>query len=104
MSESTFVARRFVVAEFKTSDGLLEGTRKMREKGHLKVDTHTPYPIHGLEEALGIKRVKMPTLVLLAALTGVVIAYSMMYFMNKVDFPINVANRPPHSPPAFIPI
>jgi hypothetical protein len=104
MSDDAFVPRKFVVAEFKNSDALLEGTRKMREKGHLKVDTHTPYPIHGLEEALGIKRVRMPTLVLLAALTGVVVAYSMMYFMNKVDFPINVANRPPHSPPAFIPI
>jgi hypothetical protein len=104
MSESTFVPRRFVVAEFKTSDGLLEGTRKMREKGHSNVDTHTPYPIHGLEEALGIKRVKVPTIVLLAGITGVFVAYSMMYFMNNIDFPINVGNRPPHSAPAFIPI
>src|SRR5205085_2131074 len=38
------------------------------------------------------------------ALTGMLLAYSMMYFMNVVDFPINIANRPPHSPPAFIPI
>lgn len=104
MSESTFVPRRFVVAEFKTSDGLLEGTRKMREKGHTSVDTHTPYPIHGLEEALGIKRVKIPTIVLGAGITGVLVAYGMMYFMNAVDFPINVGNRPAHSAPAFIPI
>jgi hypothetical protein len=104
MSESTFVPRRFVVAEFKTSDGLLEGTRKMREKGHSSVDTHTPYPIHGLEEALGIKRVKIPTIVLCMGIIGVCAAYSMMYFMNKVDFPINIGNRPPHSAPAFIPI
>jgi hypothetical protein len=104
MSESTFIPRRFVVAEFKTSDGLLEGTRKMREKGHSSVDTHTPYPIHGLEEALGITRIKVPTIVLCAGILGVCLAYSMMYFMNKVDFPINIGNRPPHSAPAFIPI
>jgi len=104
MSASAFIPRRFVVAEFKTSDGLLDGTRKMREKGHLSVDTHTPYPVHGLEEALGIKRVMIPTIVLLAGITGVCLAYGMMYFMNKVDFAINVANRPPHSAPAFIPI
>jgi hypothetical protein len=48
--------------------------------------------------------VKVPTLVLLAGIAGVCLAYGMMYFMNKVDFPINVANRPPHSAPAFIPI
>jgi hypothetical protein len=99
-----FIPRRFVVAEFKTTDALLEGTRKMRDKGHAQVDTHTPYPVHGLEEALGIRRVRIPTLVLLAALTGIVVAYSMMWFMNKVDFPINVGNRPAHAPPAFIPI
>jgi hypothetical protein len=104
VSDSVFVPRRFVVAEFKTSDALLEGTRKMRDKGHAQVDTHTPYPVHGLEEALGIKKVRIPTLVLGAALTGIVVAYSMMLFMNAIDFPINVANRPPHSPPAFIPI
>jgi hypothetical protein len=104
VSESEFIPRRFVVAEFKTPEALLEGTRKMRDKGHAQVDTHTPYPVHGLEEALGIKGVKIPTLVLGAALTGIVIAYAMMYGMNAVDFPINVGNRPPHSPPAFIPI
>lgn len=99
-----FVPRRFVVAEFRTSDALLEGTRKMREKGHQQVDTHTPYPVHGLEEALGIRRIRIPTIVFLAGLTGVFAAYSMMYFMNAVDFPINVGNRPPHSAPAFVPI
>jgi hypothetical protein len=104
MSESEFVPRRFVVAEFRSTDALLDGTRKMREKGHARIDTHTPYPVHGLEEALGIRRVNIPTLVLLAALSGVVLAYGMMYFMNHVDFPINVGNRPPHSPPAFVPI
>lgn len=104
MSDESFVPRRFVVAEFKSGDALLEGTRKMRHKGHAQVDTHTPYPIHGLEEALGITGVKIPTLVLGAALTGIALAYGMMWFMNAVDFPINVGNRPPHSPPAFVPI
>ena len=104
MSAGSFVPRRFVVAEFKTSDALLEGTRKMRDKGHTKIDTHTPYPVHGLEDALGIRAVRVPTLVLGAALTGVALAYGMMWWTNAVDFPINVANRPPHSPLAFVPI
>lgn len=101
---SDFIPRRFVVAEFTSSDALLDGTRKMRDKGHSRIDTHTPYPVHGLEDALGIRRVKIPTIVLLAGITGVCVAYGMMLFMNAIDFPINVANRPPHSAPAFIPI
>jgi hypothetical protein len=99
-----FEPRRFVLGEFADSDAMLVATRKMREKGHKKLDTHSPYPVHGIEEALGLGRAKIPTIVLLGAITGACIAYAMIYFMNVVDFPINVANRPPHSPPANIPI
>jgi hypothetical protein len=99
-----FVPQRFVLAEFPSVESLLEGTKKMREKGHKGLDTHTPYPVHGIEEALGLGRARIPKIVLGGALTGAALAYAMMYFMNAVDFPINVANRPPHSPPAFVPI
>lgn len=99
-----FEPRRFVIAKFADSDAMLEGTRKMRERGHKKLDTHTPYPVHGIEEALGLGRAKIPTIVLCGAILGACLAYAMIYFMNVVDFPINVANRPYHSPPANIPI
>jgi len=105
MSAGTgFVPRRFVLGEFADSDALLEGTRMMREKGHGKLDTHTPYPVHGIEAALGLGRAKIPAIVLAGAIAGACIAYAMIYFMNAYDWPINVANRPPHSPPANIPI
>ena len=104
-----FVPRRFVLGQFADPDALLAGTRQMREMGHGgtrggKLDTHTPYPVHGLEAALGLGRAKIPTIVLLGGLAGACLAYAMIVFMNVVDFPINVANRPPHSPPANIPI
>jgi hypothetical protein len=99
-----FHPRRFVLGQFATSDDLLAATQAMRESGHKKLDTHTPYPVHGLEKALGLGRAKMPTIILLAALTGACAAYAMIWYMNAYDFPINVANRPPHSPPANIPI
>jgi hypothetical protein len=99
-----FVPRNFVVAEFATAEALLAGTRMIREKGHENVDTHTPFPVHGLEEALGITKLRIPTIVFCAGIAGVCAAYSMMFFMNVIDFPINVANRPPHSAPMFIPI
>jgi hypothetical protein len=102
--DAAFVPQKYVLAEFSTAEALLEGTTKMREKGWKGLDTHTPYPVHGVEKALGIGRLKIPTIVLGGAITGMLLAYSMMYFMNVVDFPINIANRPPHSPPAFIPI
>lgn len=102
--ESSFVARKFVVAQFATTDALLAGTKQVRLRGHTNLDTHTPYPVHGLEDALGLKRPKIPTLVLMGAIAGACIAYSMIYFCNVIDWPLNIGNRPPHSPPANIPI
>lgn len=101
---SGFVPRRFVLAEFPTPEALLDGTTRVRERGHKLIDTHTPYPIHGMETALGLKRAKIPLLVLLGAIAGATIAYSMIYYMNVFDWPINIGNRPAHSPPANIPI
>ena len=85
-----FVPRRFVVAEFATPEGLLAGTTKLREAGHKNLDTYTPMPIHGLEKALGLGRPKIPLIVLCGAIAGACIAYSMIYFCNVIDFPINV--------------
>jgi hypothetical protein len=103
-AESGFVPDRYVLAKFADSDALLEATRKIRESGLTEVDTHTPYPVHGLEKALGLGRPLIPTIVLGGAIAGAVIAYAMIYFMNVIDWPINIGNRPPHSPPANIPI
>jgi hypothetical protein len=102
--DSGFVPERYVLAKFADSDALLEATRKIRESGQTELDTHTPYPVHGLEKALGLGRPLIPTIVLGGAIAGAFIAYSMIYFMNVIDWPINIGNRPPHSPLANIPI
>ncbi len=102
---SAFVPRRFIIAEFPSPEALLDGTRRVREAGHAaSLDTHTPMPIHGLEAALGLGRPKIPAIVLCGAIAGACLAYAMIYFCNVIDFPINVANRPLHGPPANIPI
>ena len=102
--DTGFVPDRYVLAKFASSDDLLEATRKIREAGEKDLDTHTPYPVHGLEKALGLGRPLIPTIVLGGAIAGAFIAYSMIYYMNVLDWPLNIGNRPPHSPPANIPI
>ena len=78
--------------------------RRCARPGYKNLDTHTPFPIHGLEEALGLKRPKIPLIVLCGAIAGACIAYSLIYFCNVIDWPLNIGNRPPHGPPANIPI
>jgi hypothetical protein len=96
--------RRFVVGSFADPEALLHATAELRGKGLGIVDTYTPYPVPGLERALGTRRARVPLLVLVGGLLGAVTGYLLIYFTNVVDWPLNVGNRPPHSPPTHIPV
>jgi hypothetical protein len=94
----------WVLAEFEEEEALLAAARRLVEAGHAHVDVHSPVPIHGTSEALGLRPSRMPLICLIGGLTGLASGYLMQWWMVAVDFPINVGNRPPHSAPAFIPI
>jgi hypothetical protein len=96
--------RAFTLAEFKSSNGMLDAARKLRESGVRDLDGYAPYPVEGLEEALGIPKSRVPLIVLIAGLTGAISGYLMQWWMNSIDFAINVGGRPPHAPPSFVPI
>ncbi len=95
---------RYVVAEFAAEAPLLAAARALRAEGQADLDLHSPVPLHGSDEALGLKRSIVPRLALVAGLTGAVSGYLMQWYMVGLDWPINVGGRPPHSPPAFIPV
>lgn len=94
----------YVVAEFAEERALLAAARALRGQGLAELDLHSPVPLHGADEALGLRRSAVPRIALGAGLVGAASGYLMQWWMVGVDFPINVGNRPPHSPPAFIPI
>ena len=96
--------RRYVVAEFAAEAPLLDAARALRAEGQTELDLHSPVPLHGSDEALGLKRSIIPRIALVAGLIGAVSGYVMQWYLVGVDFPINVGGRPPHSPPAFIPV
>ena len=94
----------FVLGEFAEEKALLDAARSLRAKGIGTLDLHSPYPVHGAEEALGLKRSTVPIVALVAGVTGATTGYLLQYWTVGVDWPLNVGNRPPHSPPAFIPV
>ncbi len=94
----------YVLAEFKEEKALLAACRRLRQLGYAKLDAYSPYPLHGVDEALGLKKSVIPLIALVAGVVGATSGYVMQWWMNSVDWAINVANRPPHSPPANIPI
>ena len=98
------VGKTFVLARFETGEALVDACYKVREKGFQHIDTHSPYPLHGGDEALGLGRSRVPRIALSGGLTGMFGGYLMMVYMNSVNWPLNVGGRPPHAPPSFIPI
>jgi hypothetical protein len=93
-----------LLAEFETGDGVLAAAEALREKGYTRLDGYLPYPLHGAEEAFGVRRSTLGRYVLAAGLTGASLAYGFQYWMAKVDYDINVGGRPSHAPLSFFPI
>jgi Protein of unknown function (DUF3341) len=94
----------YVLGEFDGEEALLGAARALRAKGVTGLDLHSPYPLHGADEALGLKRSTVPLVALVAGVTGATGGYLLQWWTVGVDWPLNVGNRPPHSPPAFIPV
>jgi hypothetical protein len=95
---------RLILAEFAEPEAMVEAARKLRESGREGLDAYSPYPIHGIEEALKLKRSKVPLMALIAGVSGAIGGYTLQWWTNAVDFEINVANRPPHAWPTNIPV
>jgi hypothetical protein len=105
MSQNTEQYRLYgLMAEFDNSDDLLSAAEGAHSAGYRQMDAYSPMPIHGLAEALGFRKPKLPLLVLLGGITGAVCGYGLQYYTSVIDYPINIGGRPLHSWPAFIPV
>ncbi len=98
------MSRRLLVGTFTTEHDLLEAARASREYGYPIVDAYTPYPVHGLDEALGLKPSRLSRVCLLCGLIGVGVAMAFQQWTSAIDWPINVGGRPFNSWPAFVPV
>src|SRR5579862_5319332 len=111
MSETTTETKKvrgrrtaLVLAEFTTTADVMHAAEKVRDAGYTRWDTHTPFPVHGMDAAMGLKDSRLGWIVLGAALTGLTGAFVMMYWMNGVDYPFVVGGKPPAALPSMVPI
>ena len=93
-----------MAAVFLTEDQVLKAATKTREAGFTKFDAITPYPVHGMEAACGIKRSWIPYVTFGMALAGLSLGLWFTWWTSAVNWPINVGGKPFFSLPAFIPI
>ncbi len=93
-----------LLAEFENPDELVTAAHAARKAGYRKMDAYSPLPVHGLAEALGFEKTRLPLIVLLGGIAGATIGYLLQYWTTVIDYPLNIGGRPLHSWPAFIPI
>jgi len=93
-----------VMAQFDSPSTLVAAARETYAAGYRQINGYSPFPIEELSDAIGFKRTTLPLIVLAGGIIGAVGGFFMQYWMEVIDYPINVGGKPFNSWPAFIPI
>ena len=92
------------IAEFDKVDEFLVAAAAVRDAGYTRWDAHSPFVLHGLDPAMGIKKTILPYIVFLAGLTGAAAGILLQWFTNAFDYPFLISGKPIFSLPANIPV
>ena len=93
-----------LLAEFATPAELLRAATVVRERGYKRWDCYSPFPVHGLDRAMGLRDTRLPWVVLGGGITGCAVGILMQWWMNAVDYPLITSDKPLFSLPANIPV
>lgn len=93
-----------ILAEFESPEALLEAARQTHAAGYTALEAYSPMPVEGLAEAVGFEHTRLPLLVLIAGIGGMLFGFFMQYYANVSSFPLNIDGKPHNSWPSFIPI
>jgi hypothetical protein len=93
-----------IMGEFDNPSELVMAARRTYEAGYRRINGYSPYPIEELSEAIGFTRTSLPLIVLIGGILGGLGGFFMQYWMEVIDYPLNVGGKPYNSWPAFIPI
>ena len=93
-----------VLAEYDTPGELMEAARKVRDAGYTEFDCYSPFPVHGIDDAMGIKRTILPVLVFGGGCAGTVGGVLLQWWCNAYNWPWNISGKPAWSIPANVPI
>jgi hypothetical protein len=97
-------SKKFILGIFGDEDILLENVPEIRKKGVKIYDIFTPFPIIGLDKAMGLKDTSLHTAGFCFGITGTTIAFGFMTWANTFDWRVNFGGKPFWSVPAYIPI
>lgn len=93
-----------ILAEFRNPKELVDVAKTIVNSGYTKFDTFSPFPIHGMDKAMSLKKSKLGWIVFFHGLLGLTGAVAMIYFMSVVDYPLNISGKPFLNAPAWVPV
>ena len=79
---------------FTDPDRVLHAAEKLRDAGYRNFDFHTPYPLHGLDDAMGVRPTILPWISLVAGFTGALLALHLQWWTGAVDYKLIVGGKP----------
>lgn len=95
---------RFFHAVFKNESDIIAATREFRKLGYIVSETYTPYAVHGLDTAQGLRKSRLPLLCLIFGVSGAVAKLWFQIWTSASSWPVNVGGKPLASVPAFVPV
>lgn len=93
-----------LLAEFETPADVMAAAIRCRDAGFTKWDVYTPFPIHGMDDAMGVRKSKVGWFTFAGGLTGFFTGMTMIWFMNKFDYPLVVGGKPLFTPLFAFPV
>jgi hypothetical protein len=93
-----------LIARFDTAPDLYHAAEQVRDAGYSKWDCITPFPVHGLDGAMGLKRSILPRFSFLGGITGFTVGMSLIFFTGAVDYKLIVGGKPYFSPMFAFPV
>lgn len=92
------------LAAFDTPADIMHAAERVRDAGFQRWDVHTPFPVHGMDSAMGLKRSRVQRFTLIGGITGFTTGMLMIFFMNAFDYPLIVGGKPLFSPMFAFPV
>jgi hypothetical protein len=83
-----------VLAEFSDPRALLHAAEAVHKAGYRHFDTHSPFPIHGMDRAMGLGNSKVGLASLVGGLTGLAVGYWLQWWTGGIDYPLNISGKP----------
>ena len=96
--------KKFVVGSFEDEEVLFDAVKRVRKSGYKLHEVYTPFPIHGLDKAMGLDDTSIHTAGFIYAVFGTTTALAFMTWVFTSDWPLNLGGKPHFALPAWVPI